>query len=33
MFGLAYEFRDSPNIETADRALLAATLAWFEKNP
>ena len=28
-FGLAYELRDSPDVETADRDLLAETLAWF----
>jgi hypothetical protein len=31
-FGLAYELRDSPDVATADRALLTETLAWFEKN-
>jgi hypothetical protein len=31
-FGLAYELRDSRDVETADRALLTETLAWFEKN-
>ena len=31
-FSLAYELRDSPDVETADRHLLAETLAWFEKN-
>jgi hypothetical protein len=32
MFSLAYELRDSPHVEAADRALLTDTLAWFEKN-
>lgn len=31
-FSLAYELRDSPDVETADRYLLAETLGWFEKN-
>jgi hypothetical protein len=31
-FTLAYELRDSPDIEKADRDVLAETLAWFEKN-
>jgi hypothetical protein len=31
-FGLAYELRDSPRVEAADRALLAETLVWFEQN-
>ena len=31
-FGLAYELRDSPDVETADRDLLAETLTWFETN-
>jgi hypothetical protein len=31
-FGLAYALLDSPEIETADRHVLAETLAWFEKN-
>jgi len=31
-FGLAYELRDSPDVETADRDLLADTLTWFETN-
>ena len=31
-FGLAYELRDSPDVETADRDLLAETLTWFEPN-
>jgi len=31
-FGLAYELRDSGDVETADRELLAETLSWFEKN-
>lgn len=31
-FGLAYELRDSPSVEAADRSLLAETLAWFERN-
>ena len=32
VFSLAYELRDSPNVETADRHLLADTLSCFEKN-
>ena len=31
-FRLAYELRDSPDVEAADRDLLAANLMWFEKN-
>jgi hypothetical protein len=31
-FGLAYELRDSRDVEVADRELLAETLSWFEKN-
>ncbi len=31
-FGLAYELRDSPDVETADRDLFAETLTWFETN-
>jgi hypothetical protein len=31
-FALAYELRDSPNVEAADRTALAENLAWFEKN-
>ena len=31
-FRLAYELRDSPDVEAADRELLAETLAWFGKN-
>lgn len=31
-FGLAYELRDSRDVEAADRELLAETLSWFEKN-
>ena len=31
-FGLAYELRDSRDIDAADRELLAETLRWFEKN-
>jgi hypothetical protein len=31
-FALAYELRDSPNVEAADRTALAESLAWFEKN-
>jgi hypothetical protein len=31
-FGLAYELRDSPHVEPADRSLLAEHLTWFEKN-
>jgi hypothetical protein len=31
-FTLAYELRDSPQVNAADRDLLAQNLAWFEKN-
>jgi hypothetical protein len=31
-FGLAYELRDSPQVEAEDRAALIENLAWFEKN-
>jgi hypothetical protein len=31
-FALAYELRESAHVEVADRNLLAANLAWFEKN-
>jgi len=31
-FSLAYELKDSPYVEAADRNQLAETLAWFEKN-
>lgn len=31
-FTLAYELRDSPHVDAADRDLLAENLAWFEKN-
>lgn len=31
-FRLAYELRDSPDVETAERELLADTLKWFETN-
>jgi hypothetical protein len=31
-FALAYELRDSPHVEAADRAALNENLAWFEKN-
>jgi len=31
-FALAYELRDSPHVEVADRAVLIESLAWFEKN-
>src|ERR1044071_4001166 len=31
-FGLAYDLRDSPDVEPADREWLNQTLAWFEKN-
>src|SRR5919201_846090 len=31
-FSLAYELRDSPDVAPPDRQLLAANLAWFEKN-
>ena len=32
IFSLAYELRDSPDVETADRHRLAEILEWFEKN-
>jgi len=32
MFQVAYKLRDSPRVEASDRAVLAETLAWFEKN-
>ena len=32
IFGLAYELRDSPEVDISDRDLLAQNLAWFEKN-
>jgi hypothetical protein len=31
-FSLAYELKDSPNVDAADHNQLAETLAWFEKN-
>ena len=31
-FALAYELRDSPHVEIADRDVLIENLAWFEKN-
>jgi hypothetical protein len=31
-FSLAYELKDSPHVEAADRNQLTETLAWFEKN-
>jgi hypothetical protein len=31
-FSLAYALRDSPDVEAAERTLLAETLVWFEKN-
>jgi len=31
-FGLAYELRESPHVEPADRNVLAENLRWFEKN-
>lgn len=31
-FGLAYELRDSRDVEPTDRELLAETLSWFEKS-
>lgn len=31
-FRLAYELRDSPHVEAADRSTLAENLTWFEKN-
>jgi hypothetical protein len=31
-FALAYELRNSPHVEAADRTALAENLAWFEKN-
>jgi hypothetical protein len=31
-FSLAYELRDSPQVEATYRGLLAENLAWFEKN-
>jgi len=32
LFTLAYELRDSLQVEAADRDGLAKNLAWFEKN-
>jgi hypothetical protein len=32
IFGLAYELRDSPQVETEDRGALIEDLAWFEEN-
>jgi hypothetical protein len=31
-FSLAYELRDSPQVNASDRDLLAQNLEWFEKN-
>lgn len=31
-FGLAYELRDSPHLDAADRDVLSENLAWFEEN-
>jgi hypothetical protein len=31
-FSLAYELKDSPHVEAADRNQLTETLAWFEKH-
>lgn len=31
-FRLAYELRDAPHVEAADRSVLAEHLTWFEKN-
>ena len=31
-FEIAHELRDSARVDAADRDLLAANLAWFEKN-
>jgi hypothetical protein len=31
-FALAYELRQSPHVESADRAVLIENLAWFEKH-
>jgi hypothetical protein len=31
-FRLAYELRDSPHVEAADRNTLTENLTWFEKN-
>ena len=31
-FSLAYELKDSPHVDAADRNQLAEALAWFEKN-
>lgn len=31
-FAPAYELRDSPDVEAADRDLLTENLKWFEKN-
>ena len=32
LFGLAYELRNSSDLATGDRELLAETLTWFGKN-
>jgi hypothetical protein len=32
LFTVAYELRDSPEVEAADRDGLAENLAWFEKH-
>ena len=31
-FTIAYELRDSPRVDAADREVLIENLAWFEKN-
>jgi hypothetical protein len=31
-FRLAYQLRDSPDVESADSDVLAESLTWFEKN-
>jgi len=31
-FGLAYELRDSVQVDALDRRVLAEHLSWFEKN-
>jgi len=31
-FRLAYELRESPDVEEVDREILTANLTWFEKN-
>jgi hypothetical protein len=32
IFGLAYELRNSPQVEAENRAALIENLAWFEQN-